>query len=128
MAGLLFPARDTRQGLRGIDMAQYQNLTSSGILIWTLGPSKDENHLKREDKDKKDRNQDKRNSVNASDVRDKGTSGLIVGFQRTSYQKNHPESSSHSSSSRKSATIVRVRAISRVSASVNVVNDKGYTV
>ena len=108
-------------------MAQYRSLINLGISTWTWELLRDENHPRREAKDQRDRNQDKRNNANVSDVTSKDIYGLIVVSQRVNYPRNHPGNNPLDSNNRRLATIVRVPVTSRVSVIVTAVNDKGYT-
>ena len=108
-------------------MAQYRSLINLAILTWTWELLRDENHPRREDKDQRDRNQDRRNNANVSDVTSKDIYGLIVVSQRINCPRNHPGNNQLDSNSRRLATIVRVPVTLRVSVNVSTVNDKGYT-
>ena len=97
------------------------------ISTWTWVLSRDGNHHKREAKDPRDKNQDRRNNVNATAATSKDIYGLIVVSQRVNYPRNHPGNNQLDNNNRRLATIVKVPGTSQVSANVSAVNAKGYT-
>ena len=107
-------------------MAQYRATINLEMSTWMWALSRDGNHHKREAKDPRDKNQDRRNNVNATAATSKDIYGLIVVSQRVNYPRNHPGNNQLDNNNRRLATTVKVPDTSQVSVNVHAVNDKGY--
>ena len=98
-----------------------------GISTWTWVLSRDGNHHKREAKDPRDKNQDRRNNVNATAATNRDIYARTVVSQKINCPRNRPGNNQLDNNNRRLATTVKVPDTSQISVNVHAVNAKEYT-